>query len=64
MRPGASFQGDNTGRLRRQEPKQLRARQTLAEQRMAGGIRPVRLEYLLRDVQPDRDSLSHGRLLQ
>ena len=64
VRPCASFHRDNAGRLCRQKPKQLRSGETLAEQRMAGGIRPVRLEDVLRDVQPDRDSLFHGRLLQ
>jgi hypothetical protein len=30
---------------------------------MPGSIGSVHLEYVLRDVQPDRDSLLHGRLL-
>jgi hypothetical protein len=64
VRPCASFHRDNAGRLCRQKPKQLGSREALAEQHMAGGIRPVRLEDVLRDVQPDRDSLFHGRLLQ
>jgi hypothetical protein len=31
---------------------------------MAGRIRPMRLENVLRDVQSDRASLSHGRFLK
>jgi hypothetical protein len=64
VRPGASLHRDNAGRLCCEEPKQLRPHETLAEQHMAGGIRPMRLENVLRDVQSDRDSLLHGRLLQ
>src|SRR6516165_9289538 len=64
MGAGASLHHHNAGRLRGQEPKQPRPREALAQQHMAGGIRPMRLENVLRDVQPNRDSLLHGRLLQ
>src|SRR5580704_10914289 len=51
---------DNAGRLRCQEPKQLRPRETLAEQYMTRGTCPMCLKNILRDIQPDRDSLLLG----
>ena len=39
-------------------------RKAFAKQHMAANIRPVRVENVLRGVQPNRDSLLHGRLLQ
>src|SRR5258708_28481478 len=41
VRPGASLHRDNAGRLRCEKPKYLLPRKTLAEQHLAGGIRPL-----------------------
>jgi len=44
--------------------EQLPPHETLAKQRMAGGVGPMRLENVLREVQPNRSDLLHGRLLR
>jgi hypothetical protein len=49
-------------RLPREELEHLGPRQPLAEHHTPGRVGAVGLEYVLRDVQPDRASLSHGRL--
>src|SRR6516162_8492371 len=49
--------------LCREKGDELPASNALAEQNLAGGIGPMCLEHVLRDVQPDRGNLRHGRLL-
>src|SRR5271166_3002714 len=63
VRAGTGLHRDDAWRLRRQEADKLRAGDALAEQHMPGSIGSVHLKHVLRDVQPDRDSLPHGRLL-
>src|SRR5215469_4378107 len=46
------------------ETEKLHASDALAEQHMPGCVCSMHLEYVLRDVQTDRDSLLHGRLLR
>ena len=50
--------------LGRKEREQLVSHQAFAERHVAGPFRPVHLEYPLRDVQTNRASLLHGRLLK
>jgi hypothetical protein len=50
--------------LRREKLEQLPPREALAKQWMTGSIRPMCLENVLRDIQPDRSNLIHGRLLR
>jgi hypothetical protein len=63
VRAGTGLHRDGAWCFRRQEADKLRAGDPFAEQHMPGSIGSVHLEYVLRDVQPDRDSLLHGRLL-
>src|SRR6185436_15254507 len=64
MRPGAGLHRHRTGGLGGEECEHLRPHQALAEHHTAGRVRPVRLENPLRNVQSDRVSLPHGRLLK
>ena len=57
VRAGTGFHRDDTGRLCREKADELPASNALAEQNLAGGIGPMRLEHVLRDVQPDRGNL-------
>src|SRR6516164_6557126 len=63
VRAGTGFHRDDAGRLCREKGNELPASNALAEQNLAGGIGPMCLEHVLRDVQPDRGNLRHGRLL-
>src|SRR4051812_32013036 len=60
--PATSLQCHKIGRLPREKLEHLGPHQALAEHHPAGRIGPVRLEYPLRNIQPDRASLAHGRL--
>src|ERR1700746_1688538 len=53
MRTGTRFHRDDAPGLRCQETEKLYASAALAKEHMAGGIRPVRVENVLRDVQTD-----------
>src|SRR5215467_6558715 len=64
VRAGTGFHRDDTGRLCREKADELPASNALAEHNLAGGIGPMHLEHVLRDVQADRGNLRHGRLLQ
>ncbi len=63
MRPGAGLHRHRTWWLGGEEREQLRPHQPLAKHHMAGRIRPMCMEHSLSDVQSNRVSLSHGRLL-
>src|SRR5215469_10538378 len=63
VRPGTGFHRDDAPGLRREETEKLGARDALAKQHMPRIIRSMHLEHVLRDVQTDRGSLLHGRLL-
>src|SRR3954449_9620804 len=64
MRPGAGLHRYDAGGLGGEEFEHLRPHQALAEHHTAGRVCPVRLENPLRNVQSDRVSLPHGRLLK
>jgi hypothetical protein len=49
--------------LRGEETEKLRASDPLAKEHMPGTIRAMDLKHVFRDVQTDRGSLLHGRLL-
>src|SRR6201995_1239602 len=64
VRAGTGFHRDDAPGLRCEKTEKLCACDALAEQHMPGSIRSMHLEHVLRDVQTDRGSLLHGRLLQ
>src|SRR5215213_6017373 len=64
MRPGAGLHRHCARGLGGEEFEHLRPHQALAEHHTAGRVCPVRLENPLRNVQSDRVSLPHGRLLK
>src|SRR6516165_12649107 len=64
VRAGTGFHRDDARGLRCQETEKLPAGDALAEQHMPGTIRSMHLEHVFRDVQTDRGSLLHGRLLR
>jgi hypothetical protein len=64
MRSSAGLHRHCARQLGGEELEQLRPHQSLAEHYVAGRIRPMCLENPLRDIQSDRASLSHGRLLK
>src|SRR5215813_164522 len=64
VRPGTGFHRNDAPRLRCYETEKLRASDALAEQHMPGSIRSMQVEHVFRDVQTDRGSLLHGRLLR
>ena len=64
VRPGARFQGNNARCLGGEELEQPCPCKTLSKHHVTRCIGPMRLENVLRDVQSDRASLRHGRLLQ
>src|SRR5215469_18173244 len=63
VRAGTGFHRDDAPGLRREETEKLGASDALAKQHMPRIIRSMHLEHVLRDVQTDRGSLLHGRLL-
>ena len=63
MRATACLKRDNTARLRGEELQQLGAGQPPAEHHLPARIRAVRMKNSLRNIQPDRANLCHGRLL-
>src|SRR6516165_5165981 len=64
VRAGTGFHRNDTRGLRREKTEKLPASDALAKQHMPGTIRSMYLEHVLRDVQTDRGSLLHGRLLR
>src|SRR5262249_41320967 len=64
VRAGTGFHRNDAPRLRCYETEKLRASDALAEQHMPGSIRSMQVEHVFRDVQTDRGSLLHGRLLR
>src|SRR6516165_12689521 len=64
VRAGTGFHRNDAPGLRCYETEKLRASDALAEQHMPGSIRSMQVEHVLRDVQTDRGSLLHGRLLR
>src|SRR5215831_13275180 len=64
VRPGTGFHRDHAPGWRCEETEKLRASDALAKEHMPGAIRSMYLEHVLRDVQPDRANLLHGRLLR
>jgi hypothetical protein len=63
MGAAAGLHRHHTGGLASEELQNLLASQPLTEDYLAGSIRPVRLKDVLRQIQADRDTLRHGRLL-
>jgi hypothetical protein len=53
VRPAAGLQRHQTRRLRREKLEHLGPHQALAEHHPPGRIGPVRLEYPLRNIEPD-----------
>src|SRR6516165_2610209 len=64
VRTGTGFHRDDAPGLRCEKTEKLHASDALAKEHMPGTIRSMHLEHLLRDVQTDRGSLLHGRLLR
>ncbi len=65
MSTAASLQRHNVqGGWAAKNASSLSRSQPFAEHHAAGRVRPVRLKHPLRDVQSDRASLRHGRLLK
>src|SRR6516165_2756162 len=64
MRTGIGFHREDAPGLRCSETKKLYPSDALAKEHMPGTIRSMHLEHVLRDVQTDRGSLLHGRLLR
>src|SRR5215467_14631647 len=64
VRAGTGFHRNDAPGLRCSETEKLRASDALAEQHMPGSIRSMQVEHVFRDVQTDRGSLLHGRLLR
>src|SRR5262252_2706616 len=63
VRTGTGFHRHDAPGLRCEETEKLRASDALAKEPMPGTIRSMNLEHVFRDVQTDRGSLLHGRLL-
>src|SRR5262249_8553582 len=63
VRTGTGLHRNDAAGLRCWETKKLRASDALAKEHMPGTIRSMHLEYVFRDVQTNRGSLLHGRLL-
>src|SRR5215469_5000288 len=63
MRAGAGLHRHDAPGLRGEETEKLRASDPLAKEHMPGTIRSMHLKHVFRDVQTDRGSLLHGRLL-
>jgi hypothetical protein len=63
MRPAAGLQRHKALRLPSAKTQLLSACNPPAENLVAPSIRAVSLKDILRDIQPDRDNLCHGRLL-
>jgi len=64
VRTGTGFHRDDAPGLRGEETEKLRASDALAKEHMPRTIRSMHLEHVFRDVQTDRGSLLHGRLLR
>jgi len=64
MRTAARFHRDQARRLLREEVEQLRPAELPAEHYAAALVSAVRMKNGLGDIQPDCDSLRHGRLPQ
>src|SRR6516164_3640316 len=64
VRTGTGFHRDNAPGLRCEETEKLHASDALAKEHMPGSICSMHLKHVLRDVQTDRGSLLHGRLLR
>jgi hypothetical protein len=63
MRAPAGLERNDTPRLRSEELQQLRACQPPAEHHLPARIRAMRMKNSLRNIQPNRANLCHGRLL-
>src|SRR5947209_7790079 len=63
VRSGTGLHRYYAGWLSGKKPEERRSRDPLAKYNPAASIGPVGLENPFRDVQSDRASLSHGRLL-
>jgi hypothetical protein len=63
VRPGTGLHRHHARLLGSEELHHLGPRQPLAEHHSARRVRPMRLKDVLREIQPNRASLSHGRLL-
>src|SRR6516225_9879786 len=64
VRTGTGFHRDDARGLRCEETEKLHASDALAKEHMPGAIRSMHLKHMFRDVQTDRGSLLHGRLLR
>src|SRR5215469_1103687 len=64
VRTGTGFHRHDAPGLRCQKTEKLHASNALAKEHIPGTIRSMHLEHVLRDVQTDRGSLLHGRLLR
>src|SRR5499425_396615 len=64
VRTGTGFHRHDAPGLRGEETEKLRASDPLAKEHMPGTIRSMHLEHVFRDVQTDRGSLLHRRLLR
>ena len=62
MRRGAGFDADQTGWQLSEERKELRPPDLLSDDYHAALVDAVHLEHRLRDVQPNRDRLTHALL--
>ena len=63
VRTGTGFHRHDAPGLRCYGTEKLHASDALAKEYMPGTLRSVHLEHVFRDVQTDRGSLLHGRLL-
>src|SRR6516225_4618943 len=63
VRTGTGFHRDDAPGLRCEKTEKLHASDALTKEHMPGTIGSMHLEHVLRDVQTDRGSLLHGRLL-
>ena len=62
VRAAAGFHGHNAGGKPTKKVQHLIPPQLLAQHPATGGICPVGLKYILRQIQSDRDNLRHDRL--